>query len=73
VPLTPALRTLPEEWNAGPPEGSLVDGLVRLWRETSKPWAVVVDAGPAYEPLRARLRAGGVPVLDYADRELPMS
>jgi acyl-CoA synthetase (NDP forming) len=71
VPLTPALRTLPEEWDRLGPAASVADGLVRLWKETTKPWAVVVDAGAAYEPMRARLRAAGVPVLDYADRELP--
>ncbi|HSG48809.1 MAG TPA: acetate--CoA ligase family protein [Longimicrobiales bacterium] len=71
VPLTPALQTLPP--GAGHPEdlhrhGALVDGLSKLWRETEKPWVAAVDAGPAYDPLRAALLGSGIPVFPTADR-----
>lgn len=70
VPLTPALQTLAasgEHAEDHVAADSVVSGLVRLWNETSKPWAVVVDSGPDYEPMRQALERAGIPVLRSAN------
>lgn len=71
VPLTPALETLA----AGPGHAedvqhqeSIAERLVHLKEQIAKPWVVSVDAGPAYEPMRGLLRAGGVPTVEGIDR-----
>lgn len=46
----------------------VVPGLVELWRTRSKPWLVVLDAGPGHHRVRATLEEGGVPVLDRMDQ-----
>ena len=66
VPLTAALRTLPEELA----EGSLVEGLAELRREIAKPWVAVVDSGPLYDAMAHRLTAAGVPTFRTAERAL---
>ena len=73
VPLTGALDTLA----AGPGHEEDVrrrDGiasrLARLADEVAKPWVVVVDAGPLYDPMAQVLEAGGLPVFRTADRAL---
>lgn len=70
VPMTDTLETLP----AGPGHDEDMDRpeaiaarLADLWRATSKPWVVVVDAGSLYDPWVARLREHGLPVLGTAD------
>lgn len=77
VPLTAALATLPADPGGDADAGEapdLVDAtavgprLVRLWRETTRPWVAVVDSGPLYDPLAALLEEGGVPVFRTADR-----
>lgn len=73
VPLTGALQTLPqgsahaEDIDAS---DSIVSGLAELWRETQKPWAVVVDAGPLYDPMVDRLERAGIPVFRSGDRAI---
>ncbi len=73
VPLTGALNTLP----AGPGHGEdldraggLADRLIGLWRSSSKPWVMVVDAGRIYDPLVGRLRHAGIPVFRFMDRAM---
>jgi hypothetical protein len=70
VPMTDTLETL--EPGPGHGEdldrpGAIASELTRLWRETSKPWVCVVDAGPLYGPLIDRLSGAGIPVLATAD------
>ncbi len=73
VPLTPALHTL-----AGSPEhteditrrDSVVQRLVRLSRASRKPFVVVVDAGPMYDPMAQHLLAARIPVFRTMDRAL---
>jgi acyl-CoA synthetase (NDP forming) len=77
VPLTPALNT---PLNGGPPrdeatawmEEGVVPGLLELWRERTKPWLVVLDAGPGHHRVRSALEEGGIPVLDRMDRVGPV-
>jgi acyl-CoA synthetase (NDP forming) len=70
VPLTDTLETLPP--GPGHTEdldrvGAIGERLTRLWRDSSKPWVVVVDAGRLYAPWVERLEAAGIPVLGTAD------
>lgn len=73
VPLTPALQTLPagaehdEDLTA---DAGIVHRLERLFRTSDKAWVAVVDAGPLYDPMVARLRRLGVPTFRVADRAL---
>jgi acyl-CoA synthetase (NDP forming) len=71
VPLTGALDTLPA--GAGHEEslldpGSLAQRLVRLWRETTIPWAAVVDGGPRFDPMVTILQKAGMPVFRSGDQ-----
>lgn len=71
VPLTGALNTLPESSDHDEnveSQTSIASRLVELWRQTSKPWVAVVDAGPAYDTMERVLSDGGVPVFRTADR-----
>lgn len=68
VPLTGALRTLPEE-GAGD-EGAIADRLTAVAAGTEKPVVAVVDAGPMYDPFARRLSESGFPVFRSADRAL---
>ena len=75
VPLTPALATLPKD--VGHREDfrddtSVVTLLGRLKDEVPKPWVAVVDAGPLYDSMAARLLELGVPTFRTADRALRM-
>jgi len=47
--------------------GALAARLATLWRETTRPWVVVVDAGPLYDPFVERLDAAGIPTFRTAD------
>ena len=70
VPLAPPLTTLapgPGHDEDAEAAGAIGPVLVRLFAETTKPWAVVVDSGPLFDPLRAILEAGGVPTFGTAD------
>ena len=70
VPLTDTLDTLPPGPGHGEdlarPDG-VGAGLIRLWRDTSKPWVFVADAGPLYAPWVDLLWEAGIPVLATAD------
>ena len=73
VPLTQAFNSLAPGEAHGEDvarEGSIAHRMVRLFRETTKPWVAVVDAGPLYDPMVALMEAGGVPVFRAADRAL---
>jgi acyl-CoA synthetase (NDP forming) len=70
VPLSPAQQTLPPGPGHGEDlagEGSFASRLVRLFRETEKPFVVNIDAGELYTPLADRLEQAGVPVFRRAD------
>lgn len=66
VPMTPALATLPVEAR----EGNVAARLGTLYAASTKPWVVVVDGGPHYDPMRSELERAGVPVFRTADRAL---
>ncbi|MBZ5554344.1 MAG: acetate--CoA ligase family protein [Acidobacteriia bacterium] len=75
VPLTAALNTLP----SGPGhredllrEDSIVMRMVRLNEELSKPWLVVIDSGPLYDPMAQLLVEQGIPTFRTADRALSL-
>jgi acyl-CoA synthetase (NDP forming) len=73
VPLTQALNTLVPGEAHGEDlarEDSIANRLVRLFHATAKPWVAVVDSGSLYDPMVARLEAGGVPTFRAADRAL---
>jgi acyl-CoA synthetase (NDP forming) len=73
VPLTGSLNTLPSAAAHSEDlglEASIAGRLATLWDATTKPWVVVVDAGPAYDPLAERLSAAGIPVFRTMDRAL---
>jgi acyl-CoA synthetase (NDP forming) len=73
VPLTAALQTLPasdkhrEDFTK---EGGLGPRLVQLFRESTKPFVVIVDAGPMYDPFLNWLIDQRVPCFRSADRAL---
>lgn len=64
VPLTPALATTLQELNS---RRSLADVLGALATEHDKPIVSVVDSGPDYDLLVARLREASIPVFRSAD------
>ncbi|HEX6850154.1 MAG TPA: acetate--CoA ligase family protein [Candidatus Polarisedimenticolaceae bacterium] len=66
VPMTPALATLAAE--GGPDD--VASRLGSLFAATAKPWVAVVDGGPPYDAMRARLERAGIPVFRTADRAL---
>ncbi len=73
VPLTKALQTLPPgeghaEDFAGP--GAFAARTIEIFRSTSKPIVVNIDAGALYDPLAAHLEKAGVPVFRRADEAL---
>lgn len=73
VPLTQAWNSLARGEGHGEdvtrPE-SIANRMVRLFRESAKPWVAVVDSGALYDPMVALMEAGGVPVFRAADRAL---
>jgi len=73
VPMTSALQTLPpaevHKENIYQPEG-IGRRLVELFRKSSKPFVVNIDAGAPYQPLVDLLVAAGVPVFRHSDRAL---
>jgi len=70
VPLTAELQTLaaaPDHDEDALAPAAIAARLIRLWAESTKPWVVVVDAGPRYDPLVHRLEEGGLPVFRTVD------
>lgn len=70
VPVTDTLDALSP--GPGHPEDlarpdAIAATMARLWRETTKPWVAVVDAGPLYAPFVEALAAAGIPTLGTAD------
>lgn len=65
IPLTGALRTLPEEILS---DESIIHRLAALWHATAKPWAVAIDSGALYDAAAQRLHEEGVPVFRAIDR-----
>ncbi len=72
IPLTSALHTLPGACEGGGLDGpdGIAARLGRVWDEGGKPWVVVVDSGPLFDPLAAALAAHGIPVFRAADRAI---
>ena len=73
VPLTPALNSL----EAGPghkedilSEQSIVQMLIKLKHESSKPWIVVVDGGQKYQAMVDALKKEQIPVFTKMDRAM---
>ncbi|MCP4251635.1 MAG: CoA-binding protein [bacterium] len=64
VPLTPAMKTTPEEMASG---NSIVNRLAAVYADTDKPLVVVIDSGPLYDHLALKAREAGVPVFRSAD------
>ena len=70
VPVTDTLDALPAglghtEDLARP--DAIAARMARLWSETTKPWVVVVDAGPLYDRFADLLDAAGIPTFGTAD------
>jgi acyl-CoA synthetase (NDP forming) len=70
VPIADSIEAL--EPGPGHPEdldrpGAIAERLATLWRETSKPWVAVVDAGTGYDAFVDRLDAAGIPTFRSAD------
>ena len=70
VPVTEAIEAL--EPGAGHGEdlarpGAIADRMAALWRDSTKPWVAVVDAGPQYDAFVDRLGDAGIPVFRTAD------
>lgn len=73
VPMTPALNTLASCARHAEDierEDSIVQRLLRLNDEFSKPWVAVVDAGVLYDSMSARLQTAGIPTFRTADRAI---
>jgi hypothetical protein len=73
VPMTAALNSLtrdhghPEDLDH---EDSIVQRLIRLHCQITKPWIAVVDAGRLYDSMADRLERAGIPTFREADRAL---
>lgn len=73
TPLTAALQTLPcgeKHREDILSQKSIAMKFARLWRESKKPWIVIVDGGPIYDPMARLLRENGIPVFRIADRAM---
>lgn len=73
VPVTPALDNLSPDLSGGHGEnihspGSLPNGLLDLFRRTTKPVAIAVDSGRLYDDFVFVLQRGGIPVWRKIDR-----
>jgi len=71
VPLTSRVQSLPrgvsEQDVFDAPEG-YANLAIQLFRETDKPFVVVIDAGRLYDPMADHIQRGGVPVFRSGDR-----
>jgi acyl-CoA synthetase (NDP forming) len=73
IPVTPALDNLAPDLSGTHTEnifspGSLAQELLRLFRETAKPFVVNVDSGRLYDDFVGVLQRGGIPVYRKIDR-----
>ncbi len=66
VPLTPAIATTATELEREP--NSLANRFRELARESSKPIAIIIDAGSRFETLVAAFRDAGLPVFRSSDQ-----
>lgn len=64
VPLTPAMKTTPEEIEH---ESSMINRLPKVFADTDKPMVVAIDSGSLYDPLAHRIKEAGIPVFRSAD------
>ena len=70
VPLTKALQTLPAGEGHGEDltrPGAFAARTIEIFRSTSKPVVVNIDAGALYDPLADHLEKAGIPVFRRAD------
>jgi acyl-CoA synthetase (NDP forming) len=70
VPVTDTLDALPP--GPGHDEdlaraGAIADRMIATWRTSTKPWVLVADVGPLYDPFVERLEAAGIPTFRTAD------
>jgi acyl-CoA synthetase (NDP forming) len=65
VPLTPAMKTTPDEIAS---VSSMTNRLPAIFRDTNKPLVVVIDSGSLYDPLAHAIREAGVPLFRSADQ-----
>jgi hypothetical protein len=65
--MTPQLRTTSDELADA---GSIARRIIELSRNSPKPLVFVVDAGPPYHALAARMRSAGVAVFDTCDEAM---
>ena len=65
VPLTPAMKTTPEEIADGP---TIADRLAHLHATSPKPLIGVIDSGSIFDALAADIRARGLPIFRSADQ-----
>lgn len=70
VPLTAAVQSLPR----GASERDVFDApkgyaqrLIGVFRESRKPFAVVIDAGPLYDPMASLMQGAGIPIFRAGD------
>ncbi len=71
VPLTPVIKTLPEENHFENPfssKKSIVQRISRVAQQSDKPLIMVVDSGFLYDPLARALQDTGLPVFRSADQ-----
>jgi acyl-CoA synthetase (NDP forming) len=73
IPVTPALDDLAPDLSGSHAENiyspdSLAQELLRLFRETAKPFVVNVDSGRLYDDFVCVLQRGGIPVYRKIDR-----
>ena len=64
VPLTPAMKTAPDEIES---EQSMMHRVPQLFEHSDKPLVVVIDSGSLYDPMARSMREAGVPVFRSAD------
>jgi hypothetical protein len=67
VPFTPHLLTTPTELND---PKSLAARLPAIFRDSTKPLLVVIDAGRPYDVLARALRQEGIPVFPCCDQAI---
>ena len=75
IPLAPTLNALEKAQGHGEDylsETSVVQRLLKVHRETNKPWVAVVDAGSLFDPMVKLFNENGIPTLRTIDRALKL-